>query len=128
MNGAYGGSGIDFSRDALHARLSAPIEGGRHGRRADRAMQGQMSLFEAVDAPPVLPEASPANRAALDVAFEAQRRALAQPAAVGAPARAGESERPPILGTDTPPSECEGPSQEGAPHGDAVCEPLLSVA
>ncbi|WP_290072988.1 hypothetical protein, partial [Adlercreutzia caecimuris] len=102
--------------------------GGRHGRRADRAMQGQMSLFEAVDAPPVLPETSPANRAALDVAFEAQRRALAQPAAVGTPARAGESERPPILGTDTSPAECGGASQEGAPHGDAVCEPLLSVA
>ena len=59
MNGAWGGSGVDFSREALHARLSAPIDGGRHGRRADRAPAGQMSLFETVEAPPVLPEASP---------------------------------------------------------------------
>lgn len=76
MNGAWGGSGIDFSRDALHARLSAPIDGGRHGRRADKAMAGQMSLFESAEEPPALPEASPANRAALDAAFAAQREAL----------------------------------------------------
>ena len=47
-NGRYLGSGIEFSRDVLHAALAAPIDGGRHGRRADKAMQGQMSLFESV--------------------------------------------------------------------------------
>ena len=76
MNGAWGGSGVDFSREALHARLSAPIDGGRHGRRADRAPAGQMSLFETVEAPPVLPEASPDAATAREVAFAAQRRAL----------------------------------------------------
>lgn len=44
--GIYMGKGIDFSRESLHARLSAQIEGGNHGRRADKAMPGQMSLFE----------------------------------------------------------------------------------
>lgn len=85
MNGAYGGSGVDFSRDALHARLSAPIEGGRHGRRAAKVASGQMTLFESVNQPPVLPETSATNRAALDAAFEAQRRALAATAPAAAP-------------------------------------------
>lgn len=84
MNGAWGGSGVDFSRDALHARLAAPIHGGRHGRRADKTAPGQMSLFESATeaalpgtgAPAALPEASAANRAALDAAFAAQRAAL----------------------------------------------------
>ncbi|WP_165248169.1 putative DNA modification/repair radical SAM protein [Adlercreutzia sp. ZJ141] len=50
-NGTYAAPGIDFSRDVLHAQLSAPINGGRHGRRADKAIPGQMSLFESVDTP-----------------------------------------------------------------------------
>jgi putative DNA modification/repair radical SAM protein len=45
-NGSYTGSGADFSREGLRAHLAAPIEGGKHGRRADRALPGQMSLFE----------------------------------------------------------------------------------
>ena len=45
-NGQYAGSGIEFTREALHARLAAPINGGRHGRRADRVLPGQMSLFD----------------------------------------------------------------------------------
>ena len=128
MNGAYGGSGIDFSRDALHARLSAPIEGGRHGRRADRAVQGQMSLFEAADAPPVLPEASPANRAALDVAFEAQRRALAPAAPTRAMADGAGGERRTALDAEAPRTRDESPLHENAPHDDDAREPLLSVA
>ena len=39
---------MPFERDALRARLAAPIDGGRHGRRADRTIPGQMSLFESV--------------------------------------------------------------------------------
>ncbi|MCI8306395.1 MAG: hypothetical protein HFJ69_07475, partial [Enterorhabdus sp.] len=128
MNGAYGGSGIDFSRDALHARLSAPIEGGRHGRRADRAVQGQMSLFEAADVPPVLPEASPANRAALDVAFEAQRRALAPAAPTRAMADGAGGERRTALDAEAPRTRDESPLHENAPHDDDAREPLLSVA
>lgn len=49
-NGTYSGQGVDFSKDGLHARLAAPIHGGRHGRRADKTIQGQMSLFEINDA------------------------------------------------------------------------------
>lgn len=50
-NGTYAGQGVDFSRESLRAVLAAPIEGGRHGRRADRAMPGQLSLFESVETP-----------------------------------------------------------------------------
>ena len=48
-NGSYGGSGIDFSREHLHSVLAAPIEGGRHGRRADKTLPGQLKLFEDVE-------------------------------------------------------------------------------
>lgn len=50
-NGFYAGSGVDFSRQGLHAQLAAPIKGGKHGRRADRSLPGQMSLFENVETP-----------------------------------------------------------------------------
>ena len=45
-NGSYCGSGVDFSREKLHSVLAAPINGGRHGRRADKVLPGQMSLFD----------------------------------------------------------------------------------
>lgn len=48
-NGIYAGRGIEFTREALHAQLAAPINGGRHGRRADKVLPGQLSLFESVD-------------------------------------------------------------------------------
>lgn len=48
-NGSYCGTGVEYSREALLARLSRPIEGGRHGRRADRAMPGQLSLFDTAE-------------------------------------------------------------------------------
>ncbi len=50
-NGRYAGCGVPFTREALRARLAAPIQGGRHGRRADRSIQGQLSLFDAVETP-----------------------------------------------------------------------------
>lgn len=50
-NGSYMGTGIDFSREALHAALAAPIAGGKHGRRADAALPGQTSLFDSVSTP-----------------------------------------------------------------------------
>ncbi|MBQ3105985.1 MAG: putative DNA modification/repair radical SAM protein [Eggerthellaceae bacterium] len=50
-NGKYAGQGVDFSREGLRAQLAAPIQGGRHGRRADRTVPGQMSLFESVETP-----------------------------------------------------------------------------
>lgn len=58
-NGRYQGRGVAFERDALHAQLAAPINGGRHGRRADKALPGQMSLWEhtATSNAPVLEDA-----------------------------------------------------------------------
>ena len=50
-DGHYAGQGVDFTREALRAQLAAPPEGGRHGRRADKAIPGQLSLFESVDTP-----------------------------------------------------------------------------
>ena len=56
-NGTYAGTGTDFSRESLHAALAAPIDGGRHGRRADRVAPGQLSLFDVADDRPTLEEA-----------------------------------------------------------------------
>lgn len=47
-HGRYEGGGISFTQESLHARLAAPIDGGRHGRRADRVLPGQLSLFDGV--------------------------------------------------------------------------------
>lgn len=45
-NGRYQGKGVEYSHEALRARLSAPIDGGKHGRRANRGIDGQLSLWE----------------------------------------------------------------------------------
>lgn len=45
-NGTYGARGVDFTREALHAALASPIDGGRHGSRAARPMKGQLNLFD----------------------------------------------------------------------------------
>lgn len=60
-NGSYAGAGVEFSREALRAQLAAPIKGGKHGRRADRAIPGQMSLFEHEDTPKGLEGAKTGN-------------------------------------------------------------------
>ena len=44
--GRWYGEGIAFEADVLRAQLTAPIDGGRHGRRADKAIPGQMSLAD----------------------------------------------------------------------------------
>ena len=49
--GTYAGAGVDFTPEALRAQLAAPIEGGRRGRRSDKACPGQLSLFESVETP-----------------------------------------------------------------------------
>lgn len=49
--GKYAGTGVDFSPESMRRVLAAPIEGGKHGRRADKTMPGQMSLFESVGTP-----------------------------------------------------------------------------
>lgn len=68
-NGRYGGTGVDFTPSALHARLAAPIDGGRHGRRAARAMPGQMSLFDSVLTPEKRLSGSRESRRVLEEAF-----------------------------------------------------------
>ena len=45
-NGQWMGVGTEFSRESLHARLAAPIDGGAHGRRSAKIGPGQMSLFD----------------------------------------------------------------------------------
>ncbi len=47
-NGKYSGLGVDFSKDSIRARIASPIDGGSHGRRADKPMTGQLSLFESM--------------------------------------------------------------------------------
>lgn len=44
-NGSYIGEGVDFTKEGLRSRLAAPINGGRHGRRADRVLPNQLALF-----------------------------------------------------------------------------------
>ena len=60
--GAWGGSGLPFTKEALHGVLAAPINGGRHGRRADNVLPGQLSLFGDdqvnIEGPRTLPNAS----------------------------------------------------------------------
>lgn len=48
-NGVYLGAGVSLTPEDLRPRLSAPIDGGHHGRRARRALPGQMSLFDSVE-------------------------------------------------------------------------------
>ncbi len=52
-NGVYAGQGVVFDRDSIRSRLATPIHGGNHGRRADKALPNQLSLFE--EASPELP-------------------------------------------------------------------------
>lgn len=44
--GVWQGRGTPYEKDVLRAELSAPIDGGSHGRRSAKAIPGQMSLFE----------------------------------------------------------------------------------
>lgn len=59
-NGVWAGTGAAFTSEALRAQLAAPINGGRHGRRADRVLPGQLSFFGADCRSAELPE--PAKR------------------------------------------------------------------
>ena len=44
--GKYQGGTIPFERQSLRAQLAAPIDGGRHSRRAAKVATEQMSLFD----------------------------------------------------------------------------------
>ena len=48
-NGKYAGAGTPFTPGALRAQLAAPIDGGKHGRRAAKQCQGQLSLFDPLE-------------------------------------------------------------------------------
>lgn len=61
-NGSYAGQGVAFDRESIHARLASRIDGGAHGRRSARVIEGQMSLFESVQERP--PTAHPASLSA----------------------------------------------------------------
>ena len=78
-NGSYAGQGADFSREGLRAQLVAPIEGGKHGRRADKTIPGQMSLFDSIETPEKKRIADGAARARALDSGPASRRGLAQP-------------------------------------------------
>lgn len=45
-NGKYQGTGCELTREGIRPHLVSPIDGGRHGRRAARVPEGQMSLFD----------------------------------------------------------------------------------
>ncbi|MDO4890523.1 MAG: putative DNA modification/repair radical SAM protein [Coriobacteriaceae bacterium] len=45
-NGKYLGAGVRLTPEDLRPYLRGTIDGGRHGRRANRVPEGQMSLFE----------------------------------------------------------------------------------
>lgn len=47
--GKYQGCGQRFEPASIRAQLAAPIDGGKHGRRSDKAIPGQMSLFESTE-------------------------------------------------------------------------------
>lgn len=83
-NGKYARLGVEFSREALHGKLAAPIDGGAHGRRADKPIEGQMSLFDA------LGDASGSNLPATDAGRRPQN-ALPQSTASAASALAATS-------------------------------------
>ena len=48
-NGKYAGAGMPLTPGALRAQLAAPIDGGKHGRRAAKQCQGQLSLFDPLE-------------------------------------------------------------------------------
>ncbi len=48
-NGKYASAGVPFEQGALRAQLAAPIDGGKHGRRAAKQCDGQLNLFDAAE-------------------------------------------------------------------------------
>ena len=67
-NGSYSGAGVSFTRESLHTILAAPIDGGRHGRRADRVLPGQLSLFDDSTSPQTESMPSASSQAAPAIA------------------------------------------------------------
>ena len=92
--GRWYGEGIAFEADVLRAQLARPIDGGRHGRRADKAIPGQMSLADLDES--FNPD--PAGRASIPQASagQQQREMLGENGTAALPdaASAGDSARP----------------------------------
>ena len=59
-NGKYLGAGVRFYKEDLRPYLTSAIVGGKHGRRAHRVPEGQMSLFDELPL-----EATPAAKPSL---------------------------------------------------------------
>ena len=59
-NGKYLGAGVRFYKEDLRPYLTSAIDGGKHGRRAHRVPEGQMSLFDELPL-----EATPAAKLSL---------------------------------------------------------------
>lgn len=59
-NGKYLGAGVRFYKEDLRPYLTSAIDGGKHGRRAVRVPEGQMSLFDELPL-----EVAPAAKASL---------------------------------------------------------------
>ncbi|MDO4182216.1 MAG: putative DNA modification/repair radical SAM protein [Coriobacteriia bacterium] len=79
-NGKYQGTGARFEPGSIRARLAAPIDGGKHGRRAGNVCFGQMSLFDQ-EQPTALPGGPEAAAAfALQEQAKAKRGLLAEKA------------------------------------------------
>lgn len=66
-NGMWAGTGAAFTREALRAQLAAQIDGGKHGRRADRVLPGQLSLFGGAGEAAALPHRSGRSNTLLQV-------------------------------------------------------------
>ena len=47
-SGKHQGAGVRMRPEDIRPYLAAPIDGGRHGRRADKPLPGQMSLFDSL--------------------------------------------------------------------------------
>ena len=81
-DGRYAASGVPFTKESVRAQLVADIDGGAHGRRANRVLPNQLSLFDANMVPTVNPverrlprprqvgPALPGNAANRDLALE----------------------------------------------------------
>ncbi len=65
--GTYYGSDVDFSTEALRAKLAARIDGGRHGSRQRKVIEGQLSLFDGLDASGASLQAGAAAATAMEV-------------------------------------------------------------
>lgn len=107
-NGRYQGTGIPWTPEAIRTHLAAPIDGGRHGRRAEKVPAGQLSFADldaSFGAQPPAPTALAGGHAPRPALSNGDRRAFVLHAAAAAapagknraavePARTAQTEVP----------------------------------